>query len=346
MSVQQLLELVHRCLALPGAEALASQLMEGLLSLHPARFFAACLQLALASGRTEARADALRMLCRVPTDLLPAAVLADALAQVAEGVDADQLAPPFMPYEFIARLYSAPAVQNSLNSALADGLFVPPEEHASVDELWTVRVSSAAQAPAPAYDGEGSSAAQGSSAAATAAPPRAASPVMLLPVAASHLALGELAERLVGAVLSALLRRLGASLDAEGMCEELVQLTQLLLGPLAQQGPWALEYAWRRLYRQQVQPFLAAAASGGASGAAPIFLQFWSSLPWYQATFHAADPLRLAELRAYQLGAPDGAATELLGSLDFKLVLAKVRAWRGRAKGEGRAIVPGEQCTR
>jgi hypothetical protein len=73
-----------------------------------------------------------------------------------------------------------------------------------------------------------------------------------------------------------------------------------------------------------LQPFLqlAAAASGGATHA--VFQQYWSSLPWARAAFHAASPQALAELRAF-LPSPDGAAAELLRALDWGAPLARAR---------------------
>jgi hypothetical protein len=82
--VDDLLALAHASLAQPGPVPTGLALLEGVLTLQPASYMAAALQLGLACGAEEALRGVLSMLCRVPVELLPPAVLADALAQLAE----------------------------------------------------------------------------------------------------------------------------------------------------------------------------------------------------------------------------------------------------------------------
>lgn len=75
--------------------------------------------------------------------------------------------------------------------------------------------------------------------------------------------------------------------------------------------------------QEAFHPFLSLAGRVSDGFATAAFRQCWSSLPWSKATFHAAAPAALAELRAY-LPSGDRAAVELLHGLDWALVLSKV----------------------
>ena len=61
-SMQQLLALARASLAHPGADGTGMALLEGVLTLQPASYLAAALQLALACGTQTERSDVLRML--------------------------------------------------------------------------------------------------------------------------------------------------------------------------------------------------------------------------------------------------------------------------------------------
>ena len=164
----------------------------------------------------------------MPTDLLPPAVLADALIQLTEAVDGNQLAPPFLPYELLGRLYRSQPVMHSLQVAVEQGPAAAAaageaaaHEAAAARDLWTVRIGGTGEAPAVAEAAGGASgsssalareAAGGEGAAAA-----AGSTLLLLPLQASSEPLAALLQRLVGALLSCLLRRAGAALDAASL---------------------------------------------------------------------------------------------------------------------------------
>lgn len=61
-SMQQLLALARASLAQPGADGIGMALLEGVLTLQPASYLAAALQLALACETQTERSDVLRML--------------------------------------------------------------------------------------------------------------------------------------------------------------------------------------------------------------------------------------------------------------------------------------------
>lgn len=61
-SMQQLLALARASLAQPGADGTGMALLEGVLTLQPASYLAAALQLALACDTQTERSDVLRML--------------------------------------------------------------------------------------------------------------------------------------------------------------------------------------------------------------------------------------------------------------------------------------------
>lgn len=231
VGMQELLALVRAALAQPGADGTGLSLLEGVLTLQPAAYLAAALQLGLACSTAAERAAVLRMLCRVPTELLPPAVVADALIQLTEAVDGNQLAPPFLPFELVGRLYRSQPVLQSLQlaaergSAAAAAAAAEAAAARDADEPWTVRIggqggdggadASAEAAAAAAGEAGSSSAAQAEQpdspqgAAAT-----AGRTLLLLPLQASAEPLAVLMERLVGALLSCLLRRAGSALDA------------------------------------------------------------------------------------------------------------------------------------
>lgn len=61
-SMQQLLALARASLAQPGADGIGMALLEGVLTLQPASYLTAALQLALACETQTERSDVLRML--------------------------------------------------------------------------------------------------------------------------------------------------------------------------------------------------------------------------------------------------------------------------------------------
>jgi hypothetical protein len=230
VSMQQVLALAHACLVQAGAEGAGLALLEGLLTLQPASFLAAALQLALCSASEEGRRSVLAMLCRVPADLLPAAAVADALAQVAEAMDGGQLAPPFLPYELLGRLYRSPHVMRSLRASVERGMDAAAAEALSEQagqhggaQLWTARLGGdlpggpqhgGADALAPAASGSSRMAQGGAVGRAVSASSRN---LVLLPVQPSPQPLAALLQQVVGSLLSCLLRRAGASLDAAAL---------------------------------------------------------------------------------------------------------------------------------
>jgi hypothetical protein len=241
--VDHLLALAHASLALPGAVPTGLALLEGVLTLQPASYMAAALQLGLACGADEARRGVLSMLCRVPVELLPPAVLADALAQLAEAVDCKHLAPPFLPYELLGRLYGSPHLMHSMQTvvergpdaaAAAAAAEVSNGGGAAAQELWTVRVSgcmegagsdastaAAARAAAAAASGGGSSSSSSAPQATAGGQGQErqggralARGLLLLPLQATGEPLHSHFQRLLEAILSCLLRRAGGTLDA------------------------------------------------------------------------------------------------------------------------------------
>lgn len=169
--------------------------------------------------------------CRVPTDLLPPAVLADALIQLTEAIDGNQLAPPFLPYELLGRLYRSRPVMHSLQVAVEQGpaaaaaaAEAAAHQAAAARDLWTLRIggegspaAAAEQASAAGGASGSSSALAGGTAESEGAAAAAGSTLLLLPLQASSEPLAVLLQRLVGAVLSCLLRRAGAALDAASL---------------------------------------------------------------------------------------------------------------------------------
>lgn len=167
----------------------------------------------------------------MPTDLLPPAVLADALIQLTEAVDGNQLAPPFLPYELLGRLYRSQPVMHSLQVAVEQGPAAAAaageaaaHEAAAACDLWTVRIGGTGEAPAAAEAAAAAGGASGSSSALAreaaggeGAAAAAGSTLLLLPLQASSEPLAALLQRLVGALLSCLLRRAGAALDAASL---------------------------------------------------------------------------------------------------------------------------------
>ena len=70
-------------LRLPGGEATAAGLLEGLVCLSPPAWFGAALQTALAArGAPDGQDAVLRMLQRLPVSSLPAPVAVEAMSQV------------------------------------------------------------------------------------------------------------------------------------------------------------------------------------------------------------------------------------------------------------------------
>ena len=78
-----LLDLALTGLCLPGGEATAAGLLEGLVCLSPPVWFGAALQTALAvRGSPDGQDAVLRMLQRLPVSALPAPVAVEAMSQV------------------------------------------------------------------------------------------------------------------------------------------------------------------------------------------------------------------------------------------------------------------------
>ncbi|KAL4425738.1 hypothetical protein ABPG75_009754 [Micractinium tetrahymenae] len=360
--LQALLSLAHAALGHPGGEACGLGLLEGVLALQPAAYFAATLQLALARGSGGGGQRLLSMLCRVPVEMLPPAVVGDAFIQLAEALDGGTLAPPFLPHDLMGRLLRTPCVLHSMCALVERGHEAAAAEAAGEaapagqgQQLWTARIgvghaslegggpgsgeehiaggSSAAQAEggAPAAEGPRLGAAAAAEAEARAgggaADAGGGHSLLLLPLQASPEPLAALLERLVGAALSCLLRRAGGAIDATTVSEEVSALLEALLLPAAEQGAWMLQWLWQCLYQDLLRDFLrdlCPVDAGSAQLAAGAFRSYWASLPWQQASFHAASPATLATLRLHLVAAAgDGAAAALLGRLDFTPVLAK-----------------------
>ena len=228
VSVQELLALARASLAQHGADGVGAALLEGLLTLQPASYLAAALQLALACQAQQERAAVLAMLCRVPTELLPPPVVADALVQLAEGLDGGQLSPPFLPFQLLGRLYRSQHVLRSLQLLVergpeaAEAAAAAARDAAAAGDLWTVRIggegdAGAADADAASAAGAASGSGAQEAPAVQGAAAAAGSTLVLLPLQASTQPLGVLMQRLVGAVLSSLLRRAGGALDATSL---------------------------------------------------------------------------------------------------------------------------------
>ncbi len=82
VSIDALLDTASKCLGQSGAEDTGAAMLEGVLTFAPATCFAACLGVALAAPESGSRASMLRMLCKVPMELLPESVLAEAMRLV------------------------------------------------------------------------------------------------------------------------------------------------------------------------------------------------------------------------------------------------------------------------
>lgn len=187
------------------------------------------------------------MLCQVPAEMLPPAVVGDAFVQLAEALDGGTLAPPFLPHDLMGRLFRTPSVLQSMRVLVERGRDAVAAEAADAaahggqeQELWTVRLaasdaslqSAAAGLEGQVASGSGAPQAEGDSIAETiggsaeGAPAAGAgtggavaggsgSPgLLLLPLQASGEPLAVQLQRLVGAVLSCLLRRAGGAIDA------------------------------------------------------------------------------------------------------------------------------------
>lgn len=235
VSMEQLLDLAHASLSQPGADSVGMALLEGVLTLQPAAFLGAALQLALACGGEQARRDVLGMLCRVPVELLPPPVVADALVQIAEAVDGNQLAPPFLPYELLGRLYRSAHVLRSMQLSVERGPEAAAAEAANEyaasfagQKLWTARVGGTlsggsggdeAELAARAASGSSRMAEQGSEGGARrlGGSGNGKSSLVLLPLQPSGQPLAVLLQQVVGAVLSCLLRRAGGALDSASL---------------------------------------------------------------------------------------------------------------------------------
>ena len=171
----------------------------------------------------------------MPTELLPPAVLADALIQLTEATDGNQLAPPFLPFELLGRLYRSQPVMQSLQLAVEHGpeaaaaaAAAAASEPGATRELWTVRIGAARDSQEATAEAEAAAAAAGGASGSSSALARGAaegegaaaeagSTLLLLPLQASTEPLAVLLQRLVGALLSCLLRRAGAALDAASL---------------------------------------------------------------------------------------------------------------------------------
>lgn len=187
--------------------------------------------------------------------MLSAAVVGDAFIQLAEALDGGTLKPPFLPHDLMGRLFRTPHALQSMRALVERGQQAAAAEAAAAEaagvgapdgqgELWTVRVgashaslqmtgeghepsgSSAAQAQGSTPAGGQAGAAEGAAAEGPGpgdtAAGGAAQGLLLLPLQASREPLAALLQRLVGAVLSCLLRRAGSALDATtvrcGLC--------------------------------------------------------------------------------------------------------------------------------
>lgn len=171
----------------------------------------------------------------MPTELLPPAVLADALIQLTEATDGNQLAPPFLPFELLGRLYRSQPVMHSLQlsvehgpEAAAAAAEAAAREPGATRDLWTVRIGAAGDSREAAAEAEAAAAAAGAASGSSSALTRraaegegaaaaAGSTLLLLPLQASTEPLAVLLQRLVGALLSCLLRRAGFALDAASL---------------------------------------------------------------------------------------------------------------------------------
>lgn len=246
VSMQQLLALAHASLMQAGVDSVGLALLEGVLTMQPVSFLGAALQLALTCSSQQGRHDVLSMLGRVPTELLPTAVVADALTQVAEAVDGNHLAPPFLPYQLLGKLYQSQHVLRSMQLAVTSGAEAAAAQAAADagastagQKLWTARVGGWLGANDGAGGGAADIAARGASGssklspaaaergvqAATGAVRESSNSLVLLPLQPSAEPLAAVLQRAIGAVLSCLLRRAGRALDAASLrcgCERAV----------------------------------------------------------------------------------------------------------------------------
>lgn len=80
--MEEVLDTISLCLALPGAVSTGVALLEGILCSAPTKYFAAGLVVALATPDASARQAALSVLQQVPPDMLTQDILAEVMAQV------------------------------------------------------------------------------------------------------------------------------------------------------------------------------------------------------------------------------------------------------------------------
>lgn len=80
--MEAVLETMSSCLSQPGAFSTGVSLLEGILCVAPAPYFAACLSVALATPDASARQTAFGILQQVPAEMLTHDILSDTMAQV------------------------------------------------------------------------------------------------------------------------------------------------------------------------------------------------------------------------------------------------------------------------
>lgn len=252
----ELLGLAAKCLAQPGAAATGSGIIEGILGLTPAAYFAACLAVLLRAPDSGARDALLSMLSRIPIGMLPVPVIAEALSLLTSALQTGALAPPSLPLQLFDVIFRSEAVLLSLTASIVDpntsGRQVKSELR---EKAWTLEGPE--NAAADDFGGASGDSAGGASSAAGPAPiietPASFVPAHLVALGPSHRPLWELWNQSLSSVLESLLNAVSfGNIDASVLCDQLQQLLGTMFEVVGQQGDWALEWIWK-LY--QVRSF-------------------------------------------------------------------------------------------
>jgi hypothetical protein len=278
VGIEEVLNLAAECLAYPSSAPTGSALLEGILNLHPASLYTACLGVVLNAPPTGRRDIMLTMLGQVPMDMLDPPVLAEALSLLIISLNSGAIDPPDLPYGLLGTLVKAAPVLESIRTTMeafkasgSSGTSVKLESFSMKKAAWTVTTTAAATST-------------------------------LQPVSSSYKPLGILAEDVLQGVMNAVLRlvrnnrsngggegALATSASSGGGStnvhnfngSDLVQPVFGIIFELA--GVCSLEWLWL-FYQTHLCSFIAdvdkVATSSGTASCAAAFQQYWASLPW------------------------------------------------------------------
>ncbi|KAL4539441.1 hypothetical protein Ndes2437B_g02183 [Nannochloris sp. 'desiccata'] len=291
VSIEEVIHLAAECLAYPSSAPTGADLIEGILNLHAASLYLACLGVVLNAPATGRRDTMLSMLSQVPMEMLEPPVLAEALSMLTQSLYSGKIDPPDLPYGLLGDLLRAVPVLESLRTNMNTSIgstAVKLESYTMKKSAWTISIHASGSVPTS---------------------------ITLQPISASYTPLGTLAENALQAAIHAVLRTLRSSSNTDSSSSDLAQPFFGIIFELA--GVCGLEWLWI-FYQTHLCSFIADADKAISSTAcASAFQQFWALLPWnQQATFHLESPVELAKIRTY-LPSADYAAARLVHDLDW-----------------------------